>query len=156
MPTEEGNSNIRVEITGAAEFHCFRLVLNPRMSECKACGGSGFSPTGGRGIPCETCQGHARVPVEGTGIEIMLHARSLVDLIHKCSVALCEWQVQTSQYLIDRIHAQTAAAPADPYRDDAFAERPCDRCGEVYRGPSVYCSFGCAVADGADSIPGGV
>ena len=27
----------------------------------------------------------------GERIEIMLHARSLVDLIHKCSAALCDW-----------------------------------------------------------------
>lgn len=42
-------------------------------------------------------------PLSGERIEIMLHARSLVDLIHQCSAALCEWQHQTTDYLIDRI-----------------------------------------------------
>jgi hypothetical protein len=37
----------------------------------------------------------------------------------------------------------------DPYRDARFSERPCDRCGEPYRGKTVYCSFECALADGA-------
>jgi len=39
-------------------------------------------------------------PPSGEQIEIMLHARSLVDLIHQCSVALCEWQTQTTTMLI--------------------------------------------------------
>lgn len=33
------------------------------------------------------------------------------------------------------------------YRDDAFPERPCDRCGQPYRGPAVYCSLTCAMLD---------
>jgi hypothetical protein len=36
----------------------------------------------------------------GERIEIMLHARSLVDLIHQGSTALCEWQKQTTTMLI--------------------------------------------------------
>ena len=59
--------SIKVEITDAAEHHCFRLTLTPRSGE---------------------------------GIEILLHARALVDLIHEASVALCEWQRQTTAHLI--------------------------------------------------------
>jgi hypothetical protein len=33
------------------------------------------------------------------------------------------------------------------YHNDRFAERPCDNCGELYRGPAVYCSLKCALAD---------
>jgi hypothetical protein len=33
------------------------------------------------------------------------------------------------------------------YRDDSFPERECDNCGKNYRGPAVYCSFECAIAD---------
>jgi hypothetical protein len=33
------------------------------------------------------------------------------------------------------------------YRDDGFPERHCDRCSMLYRGPAVYCSLECAVAD---------
>lgn len=72
-----GNSNILIEITDAREFHCFRLVLHPQ------------------GMPDGS---HPR-------IEIMLHGRSLVDLIHKCSLALCDWQAQTTGYLLERIEA---------------------------------------------------
>jgi hypothetical protein len=39
----------------------------------------------------------------GQRIEIMLHARALVDLIHKCSIALCDWQAQTTAELIEKI-----------------------------------------------------
>lgn len=39
-------------------------------------------------------------PPGGPPIEIMLHATSLVNLIHECSVALSEWQRATSQMLI--------------------------------------------------------
>ena len=69
MSPSEGNSNIIVEVTDAREFHCFRLVLNPKSAP-------------------------------GERIEIMLHARSLVDLIHKCNIALCDFQKQSTDYLL--------------------------------------------------------
>lgn len=36
----------------------------------------------------------------GEKIEIMLHATSLVDLLHEGSLALCAWQRETSSRLI--------------------------------------------------------
>jgi hypothetical protein len=33
------------------------------------------------------------------------------------------------------------------YRDDRFAERKCDNCHKLYRGPAVYCSHECAILD---------
>jgi len=33
------------------------------------------------------------------------------------------------------------------FRQPDYAERKCDRCDTPYRGPSVYCSHACAVAD---------
>jgi hypothetical protein len=33
------------------------------------------------------------------------------------------------------------------YRDETFPERACDKCGKLYRGPAVYCSLTCALAD---------
>jgi hypothetical protein len=83
----DGNPNIRVEITDASEFHCFRLVLNPSSVPVNL------------GVSKEAEEPETYTP----SIEIMLHARSLVDLIHKCSLALCDWQAQTTGYLIDRI-----------------------------------------------------
>jgi hypothetical protein len=33
------------------------------------------------------------------------------------------------------------------YRDDSCSPRACDNCNRTYRGPAVYCSFECAIAD---------
>jgi hypothetical protein len=33
------------------------------------------------------------------------------------------------------------------YRDDTSPERACDHCQRPYRGPAVYCSLTCALAD---------
>lgn len=86
------NANIQVEITDAREFHCFRLLLNPNghMGDCTSLAGIGLECSCG-------------APGSGTRLEVMLHARSLVDLIHKCSLALCDWQAQTSRELIDKL-----------------------------------------------------
>lgn len=58
---------------------------------------------------------------------------------------------------IDLAEEERRAARADPrqmslepmaaYADDAFPERACDFCGKLYRGPAVYCSLECALAD---------
>lgn len=42
----------------------------------------------------------------GERIEIMLHTRSLVDLIHKCSLALCDWQASNTDYLLRLLGAR--------------------------------------------------
>lgn len=82
-------SNIQVEITDPREFHCFRLLLNPKGHDpdCPAAL-----------VPDAICV--CLAGGQGVRLEIMLHARSLVDLIHQCSVALCEWQKQTTTRLI--------------------------------------------------------
>jgi hypothetical protein len=109
----EDNPNIRVEITDPSEFHCFKLMLNPRFEACENCGGHGelFEPSMVHEEPpryptCDVCRGEGKVVAAGTGLEIMLHARSLVDLIHKCSFALCEWQAYRAAYLIERLTGQ--------------------------------------------------
>jgi len=77
----------KIKIQGAREFRCFihsETVIS----------------AAGRYPNCfKLTLNPASAP--GERIEIMLHARSLVDLIHKCSVALCEWQSQTSAHLIE-------------------------------------------------------
>lgn len=78
----EGNPNIVIEITDARELHCFRLTLN--MHAAAADG-------------------------EMQPVMLMLHARSLVDLIHKANRALCEWQRATTEQLIKRMHAELPA-----------------------------------------------
>jgi hypothetical protein len=74
-------ANIDVEITDPHEFHCFRLILRPATQP----GGDDRQP-----------------------IEIMLHASALVDLIHKSSLALCEWQRQTTEDLLQKLTGMTA------------------------------------------------
>lgn len=41
----------------------------------------------------------------GQKIEVMIHARALVDLIHECSAALCEWQQESTGFLLDKLGA---------------------------------------------------
>jgi hypothetical protein len=36
---------------------------------------------------------------------------------------------------------------AGSYVDETFAERACDYCGKLYRGPALYCSLECATDD---------
>jgi hypothetical protein len=33
------------------------------------------------------------------------------------------------------------------YHDERCLERSCDHCGQPYKGPAVYCSPSCALAD---------
>ena len=42
---------------------------------------------------------------------------------------------------------QGAALHSRPLVNARFPERPCDKCGKPYRGPAVYCSLTCALAD---------
>jgi len=84
--SEEGNPNIRVDITGPAEAHCFRLTLNPQSAP-------GACPP---------------------AIEIMFHARQLVDLIHKCSLALSDWQAATTDHLLTRMGVPKDRRPSPP------------------------------------------
>ena len=70
------NQHIRVETTGPDEFHCFRLVMGAKPDP---------------------------LAVDRREIEIMLHATDLVDLIHKASIALCEWQHEGTQYLLQKL-----------------------------------------------------
>ncbi len=46
-------------------------------------------------------------PQSDQHIEVMFHARSLVDLIHKCSLALCDWQAQTTKDLLKKLGIDT-------------------------------------------------
>lgn len=50
--------------------------------------------------------------------------------------------------LIDYEYEAAARRNAEAaYHDDGYPERDCDRCGRPYRGPAVYCSLRCAIAD---------
>jgi hypothetical protein len=49
--------------------------------------------------------------------------------------------------LLPPLPERTTAFARAAYRDDTFPARLCDHCGTSYRGPAVYCSLECAVAD---------
>jgi len=85
------SASIEVEITDPHEFHCFRLVLNPLAPPEPYCATHGKDLCDGTGPSCV---------VMPPRIEIMLHARTLVELIYRCSTALCEWQRATTTHLI--------------------------------------------------------
>lgn len=56
----------------------------------------------------------------------------------------------TDTVLVARRAYSSAAyrrATNNPYVDNSFAERECDYCHTPYRGPAVYCSRICALAD---------
>jgi len=99
MATPDQNPNIQVDITDASEFHCFRLVFNPNLRSNCCDAALDLWATGG--AFCSACRKPLGPAPER--IEIMLHARSLVDLIHKCSLALCDWQAETTAHLIDML-----------------------------------------------------
>jgi hypothetical protein len=85
------NDNIRVEITDASESRCFRLVLNPNSRS--ACCQAAIDEWATGDCYCTACRRPLGAPQR---LAIMLHTRGLVDLIHKCSLALCDWQAQTA------------------------------------------------------------
>jgi hypothetical protein len=101
---DQRNPNIQVEMTDASEFHCFRLVLNPKSApagDLSACCGVPALPNMKGGLLCAACGNDCDIAVPSHArMEVMLHARSLVDLIHKCCLALCDWQKQTTTQLI--------------------------------------------------------
>lgn len=46
-----------------------------------------------------------------------------------------------------RWRCQRISSRASLYIDASYEPRACDRCGCSYRGPAVYCSLECAMAD---------
>ena len=93
------SKKIEVEITDPGEFHCFRLRLNPSVDRCVRCGAP-YGPTGACSRREQGCQGGRGENPGQRSIEVMLHATALVDLIHECSQALCQWQQATTKTLI--------------------------------------------------------
>lgn len=51
--------------------------------------------------------------------------------------------------LLPPLPERTTALARASYRDDSYSPRLCDNpdCERLYRGPAVYCSLECAVAD---------
>jgi|GEM_PF-5973375 len=73
--SDDPKQHIEVQVTDSTEFHCFRVIFWAALEP--------------------GAQRHK--------IEIMLHATQLVDLLHKGSQALGEWQCQTTDYLLKRL-----------------------------------------------------
>jgi hypothetical protein len=72
------------------------------------------------------------------------HARALDRRRRRKTMTMTYTEFLT--FARDLLEASKAIAP-DAYVDNAFPERPCDRCGKPYRGPALYCSLTCALAD---------
>jgi hypothetical protein len=53
----------------------------------------------------------------------------------------------TVDALMAHAREEGRAEAAALYCNVKFAERPCDHCAKLYRGPAVYCSLECALAD---------
>jgi hypothetical protein len=87
MSTKDDKKLFSVRVTDTHEFHCFELTFDAALD----------SPD------------NERHPVI-----MMLHARMLVELIHECSSALCDWQAQTSAYLIRSVDALAKALDPSP------------------------------------------
>jgi hypothetical protein len=85
-PTQPNPSDdsIQVEITGADEAHCFRILLKS---------------SGDRTI------------LAGGELEIYLHATQLVDLIRKCSEAHSRWMHVTTSELLEKLKKYAALLP---------------------------------------------
>ena len=61
---------------------------------------------------------------------------------------LIKWEGINIQYRIGGGRAEMLGdTGVKSYTDESFAERQCDYCHKPYRGPTVYCSFSCAIAD---------
>jgi hypothetical protein len=48
---------------------------------------------------------------------------------------------------IERSQLRIGSILAADYADDSYPKRTCEHCSKLYRGPAVYCSIECAVAD---------
>jgi hypothetical protein len=70
------------------------------------------------------------------------------DTRERCAV--CTW-IHNIPDMTPEHEAEIRVLTATPilpkYRDDNFPERNCDCCGNLYKGPAVYCSHACALKD---------
>lgn len=89
---------------------------------------------------------------EGCGFGIVSFGSPPSDNLMLC--AICAWLTEHERP--DRImETRRRCEPGGwirertlrAYRDPSLPERACDYCGKTYRGPAVYCSLECALAD---------
>lgn len=101
---------------------------------------------------CRVCHGRGHIFTDEMGLR-PCHECGGAGVVYCCdeagSTMQAAWEAALRGDLAERdrlCDAAKAAVEAD-YRDDSFPERACDRCGTLYRGPAVYCSLKCALAD---------
>jgi hypothetical protein len=100
-------------------------MTKPASFVCQHCGAESFNPNDIRERYCGRCHAFVDDPPA-------IRPRPLSD---PCAICGRPWR------------QCECGEPLDAYRDDRFAERGCDRCGKAYRGPAIYCSLECALAD---------
>ena len=123
---------------------------------CPTCRGRQFIPVAGSGDddddltemkPCPDCIG---------GIASCCDAAGARPIEPRFTCAGCGRVQERNTILCEQCGRPLVFASfgADPYedgsrgyRDDTCPERMCDRCSRLYRGPAVYCSLECAIAD---------
>jgi hypothetical protein len=121
--------------------------------KCPDCQGSDLvlGPRGGLGqnTACRGCGAEFNVVrhVIDHGVPkgpvILAHRNSARDGPNRLRLATV-FQIFLADPTPEFLSREAAAAA---YFDPRCAERECDGCGESYRGPSVYCSLRCTLAD---------
>lgn len=101
-------------------------------------------------IAFELCARHVEESAskhEEAAEEIEKADRGQDELGDESEVAMHRFEAETARGYADVFREYQRKAIGDRYHDESYPERACDRCGEPYQGPAVYCSIQCAVAD---------
>jgi hypothetical protein len=120
----EGTIDLAVELAAARDEHLSNIAF---------------------GAWCDQRFGEAALPRNERPILIRWgrdphRIRAILEQSGSRSIQIIERSNPTNQ-------GTSASTTAWAYRDEQFPERACDRCGEPYRGPAVYCSLKCALED---------
>ena len=101
---------------------------------CPRCGATSHNPNDEREHYCGRCHAFVDDP---------RFQCAACHAVQKRNTIRCEQCGKPLVFLVGR----DDDGDEDVYRDPSFSERECDRCGRPYRGPAVYCSLECAIAD---------
>ena len=88
---------------------------------------------------------------EGTGIYYGMPGacpECIAGVVSCCDTAGAGDWLDEQNRAVEAREQQAARLVAEAsYRNPSFFARKCDHCGKTYRGPAVYCSLECALAD---------
>lgn len=75
---------------------------------------------------------------------LVLVTKALTDIAGDPAMADTELELES---IIQKLRPDSALRALAAYIDPTKPPRACDKCGREYRGPAVYCSLTCAMAD---------